>query len=102
MNYSIIVYIIGCIMDVEAALMLLPCLTALISGEKSGFSFLITIGVLLLIGIPLSVRKPKNRVFYAKEGFVAVAVSWLVLSIMGAVPFVLSGRIISSLPSFAS
>lgn len=93
MNKSIIFYIIGWILNIEAAFMLLPSICALIYGETSGFAFLITMAICLVIGIPLSLRKPKSKVFFAKEGFIAVALSWIVLSIMGALPFFISGQI---------
>ena len=93
MNYSIITYIIGWILNFEAAFMLLPCITALIYREKSGWSFVITIALCLLAGVPRVLHKPSNKVFYVKEGFVTVSLSWVVLSIVGAIPFVISGSI---------
>lgn len=93
MNYSIVFYIIGWILNIEAAFMLLPGVTALIYRERSGWVFLITIVLCLCIGIPLTFKKPKNRVFYLREGFVTTSVSWIVLSCMGALPFLLSGYI---------
>lgn len=93
MNYSIIIYIIGWILKLEAAFMLLPCITALVYREKTGFVFLFTMILCLAAGIPLTLKKPKQKAFYTKEGFVTVALSWIVLSVMGAVPFVLSGAI---------
>lgn len=93
MNYSIIIYIIGWILKLEAIFMLLPGVTALIYGEKSGFMFLITMMFALAVGIPLTLKKPKKKVFYLKEGFVTVALSWIVLSIVGSIPFILSGAI---------
>ena len=93
MNYSIIIYIIGWILKLEAAFMLLPGITAIIYREKTGLVFLITMAICLAAGIPLTRKKPKQKAFYTKEGFVTVALSWIVLSIMGAVPFVLSGAI---------
>lgn len=93
MNYSIITYIIGWILNFEAAFMLLPCITALIYREKSGWSFVITIALCLLVGVPRVLHKPSNKVFYVKEGFVTVSLSWVVLSIVGAIPFVISGSI---------
>ncbi len=93
MNYSIIIYIIGWILKAEAAMLVLPALTAVIYKETAGFSFLITILICLAIGIPLTMKKPKNKVFYIKEGFVTVALSWIVLSCMGSLPFLLSGSI---------
>lgn len=93
MNYSIVFYIIGWILNIEAAFMVLPGVTALIYRERSGWVFLITIVLCLCIGIPLTFKKPKNRVFYLREGFVTTSVSWIVLSCMGALPFLLSGYI---------
>ena len=95
MNYAMIAYVIGWILDCEGLLMLLPCLTAVIYQEAAGFSFVITIALCFLFGIPLTVRKPKNMVFYTKEGFVSVSLSWIVLSIMGSLPFLFSGSITS-------
>ena len=93
MNYSIVVYILGWILNFEAAFMALPCAVSLLYQEKDGVSFLITMAVCLAIGIPLVIRKPKNQIFLAADGFVAVSLSWIILSIMGAVPFVISGYI---------
>jgi len=93
MNYSIIIYIIGWVLSIESVLMLLPCLTALVFRETAGFSFLITIALCLLAGLPLVLKKPKNKLFYLREGFVATSLSWIVLSIMGALPFWISGSI---------
>ena len=93
MNYSIICYIIGWILNFEALFMTLPCLTALIYQEHSGWSFFLTAMFCLLLGIPLVQKKPKNKIFYTKEGFVTVALSWIILSIMGSLPFLLGGAI---------
>ena len=93
MNYSIILYIIGWILNVQAALMILPCVTALIYGEKSGWAFVITMVISLIVGLPLVIKKPKNRVFYLREGYVSTALSWIILSIFGSLPFVISGHI---------
>lgn len=93
MNIAIIIYFLGWVMNVEAVLMLLPCITALIYGEKSGIYFLITMLICGLLGVLITVRKPKSTVFYAREGFVCVAMSWIVLSLFGALPFYLSREI---------
>ena len=93
MNGSMIFYIIGWLLIFEAAFMVLPCGVAIAYGEVDGWSFLITILFCLSIGWLLTRRQPKNKVFYVREGFVCVAIGWLVLSVMGAVPFVVSGSI---------
>ncbi|MCI7813148.1 MAG: TrkH family potassium uptake protein [Lachnospiraceae bacterium] len=93
MNYSIIGYIIGWVLNLEAGLMVPALVTALIYREKAGWAFLLAMLLCLLIGLPLTVRKPKNRIFYTKEGFVTVALCWIAMSIMGALPFWFSGEI---------
>ena len=93
MNYSVILYIIGTILKLETACMALPLLTAIIYQEKSGFAFVITMIICFVIGLMLTLKKPKSNVFHAREGLVAVALSWFALSIAGAAPFVISGSI---------
>ena len=93
MNYSIVFYIIGWILNFEAAFMVLPTAVALIYRESEVWCFLATMAVCLMVGMLLVRRKPKNQIFYVAESFVAVSLSWVLLSVMGAVPFVLSGYI---------
>lgn len=93
MNISMITYVVGWILNCGAGMMLLPCFAALIYGEKAGWAFVITMLISLAIGIPLVLKGPKNRVFYVREGFVTVALSWLALSIVGSLPFLISGAI---------
>lgn len=96
MNYGSIRYIIGCILKVEAFLMVLPIVTAVIYQESSGFAFVIIALVSLALGTLLSLKKPKKTTYYAKEGYISVALGWIVMSIIGCLPFVISGEI----PSF--
>ena len=93
MNILIVVYIIGWIMCLEAVLLLIPLMTAVYYQESVGFIYLGVIVVEALIGLLIIRKKPKHTTFYAKEGCVAVALSWLVMSVFGAVPFVLTGEI---------
>jgi trk system potassium uptake protein TrkH len=99
MNKSIILYIIGWILTVEAGLLSLPIIVAMIYGEKSGYAFLITLGLCLVLGIPLILHKPKSKLFFSKEGFVSVALGWIILSITGALPFYISREIPSYIDS---
>ena len=93
MNRSIIIYFLGWVLNLEAAFLLLPVVIALIYRESSGYSYLAVMMISLIIGVACTWHKPKNTVFYAREGFVAVALSWITLSIVGAAPFVISGEI---------
>jgi trk system potassium uptake protein TrkH len=93
MNISIISYFVGWVLGIEGVLMILPCVIALIYREMTGIYFVIVMAVCLLLAFLLAHKKPKNTVFYAREGFVAVALSWIVLSLFGALPFYISGEI---------
>lgn len=93
MNISIIIYFLGWVLGIEGILMLLPCMIAFIFRETSGFYIAGVAAAAMIIGWCLAHKKPKNTVFYAKEGFVAVALSWIVLSFTGVMPFYLSGEI---------
>lgn len=93
MNYSIIFNIIGWVIKVEAVFMLLPGFVSIIYDEKNSSVFFGCAVLFFLLGSFFTLKKPKNNQFYAREGFVAVALSWIVLSIIGAIPFVISGEI---------
>ena len=93
MNYSMIFFIIGWVFIIEAALMAPSALVALLYSERSIWAFAAAIGLCLLLGVPLVRKQPANKVFYAQEGCVTVALSWIVMSLMGALPFVFSGVI---------
>ncbi len=92
MNYSIIRYILGIVLKVEAAFMLLPVVVALIYHENP-MCFIITIVLCLIVGQLLNIKKPANHVFYAAEGFVTVSLSWIIISVFGALPFWFSHEI---------
>ena len=93
MNYSMIFFIIGWVFIIEAALMAPSALVAVLYSERSIWAFAAAIGLCLLLGVPLVRKQPAHKVFYAKEGCVTVALSWIVMSLMGALPFVFSGVI---------
>ena len=96
MNTTMIRYILGYVLKLEALLLMFPCIVAGIYGEKSGMAILFTALLCLIIGLAFSATKPTNTTIYLKEGCITTALSWIILSIFGALPFVFSGEI----PSF--
>ena len=80
-------------MLVTGAFMLLPVIIAFIYGERDWIYFLITIAALVVIGVPLMLIKPEKKNFFSKDGFVIVALAWIVMGLAGAVPFCISGLI---------
>lgn len=95
MNSGIIIYMLGWIMNIEALFMLIPCLTAVIYRESIGFCYLAVAALCGLLGFLCVRRKPKSKVFFAREGFVTVSLGWIVLSLFGCLPFMLGGEITS-------
>lgn len=93
MNHQAIRYILGCVLNCEAACMLLPLLCAVCFGEQSAWIFLVCILLCAVSGFALTFKKPCNKSIYAKEGFIVVALAWIVMSIFGALPFIFSGYI---------
>ena len=83
MNYKVVFSILGKTMLIEALLLVVPMLVGVIYQETNYISFLIPILALMLIGFPLSNIKSKDNALYAKEGFVIVALAWIILSLFG-------------------
>lgn len=98
MNKSVICYILGYVLRIEAFLLMIPCLIAIIYREPSGFAFLISAFLCLVLGFIMSQKKPSDFVFYLKEGCIATSLSWIALSVFGCLPFVISHEI----PSFTN
>lgn len=88
MNYSMVLYILGYILKFESAFLMLPALVSLIYQERAGIPFVITAAICLVLGIVFTHKKPSSSTVYTREGFVTVALSWIVMSIFGAIPFV--------------
>ncbi len=101
MNRSLILYFTGRLICIEALLMLLPAAVAALYREDCVWAFVAVIIPALLFGGSISTAfQPKNKTIYAREGFVIVALSWLVFSAIGALPFVISGQIPSYIDAF--
>ena len=102
MNRKMILHTLGQIIRLEAALLLLPALVALLYGEGRCLqAFLVTALLALLLGTLLTLStRSCSRVIFSKEGFVTVALAWLCLSAIGALPFVLSGSVPSYVDAF--
>lgn len=93
MNYSIILYILGCVLKFESLFLLLPAFVGILYREDAVYSYLTTAVICLVFGALLSHKKPASKNLFVKEGFVTVAASWIIMSIFGALPYVLSGDI---------
>ncbi|MBR3993439.1 MAG: TrkH family potassium uptake protein, partial [Anaerotignum sp.] len=94
MNYNMISYVLGSLLRIEGILMSIPMVLAFVYGESAAQkAFLITVVVCLALGTLIRHKEPENKSIYGREGFVVVALSWIVMSLFGALPFYLSGAI---------
>ena len=101
MNRRMILNTVGLMLKVEAALLLLPAFAALIYGENCLWSILISAAISLAAGFALTLlSRPKSQVIYAREGFITVALAWVAVSAVGALPFYISREIPSYIDAF--
>lgn len=102
MNHKIVSYMVGRILQIEGGLLLLPLLVSLFFKEfKVALAFLISALLSYVVGILLSKLFGKNdKMIFAKEGFAIVALAWIAMSLIGALPFFISKEIPSYVDAF--
>ena len=93
MNYGVIRQVLSWILCTEGVMMLLPCLISLVYGEDEGVVYFALALIAIVVGYAAARKKVQNRAIYQREGFVAVGLSWVLMSLYGALPFVLTGEI---------
>lgn len=99
MNYRMVFFILGKTFISLAALMLIPLTCALIYKE-SALPFIVPIAICLIAGFLFTFKPPKDRQLLSKEGFVCVGISWIVMSLVGCLPFIISRAIPSFINAF--
>lgn len=101
MNYKMVRYTLSILLLFEALFFVVPILTALYFGEmQTLYAFAITAGICIVIATPFIIKKPKNSELFAKDGFVIVSLSWILLSAFGALPLVISGYVPNFIDAF--
>lgn len=94
MNKRLISYILGWVLLIEGATMQLSTIVGLLNGEWHFMKYFVYVGVTcMLLGFFLVFKKPKSNVMYLKDGFIATALSWILLSVAGCIPLWWSGTI---------
>jgi len=96
MNIKMLVYILGKVLLIEGILMILPVFCGLFYGEREIIYYAALALIYVVAGCLISLKKPKNMTIFIKDGCVATALSWIVLSVCGCIPFMLTQEI----PSF--
>lgn len=92
MNYSIIRYMLGQVTFLTGVCLLLPSLVAVIYQENTGFSYFVCAIFSMILGKLMAHKKYSNSTFYAREGFLVVSLSWVMISLIGAAPLYISGE----------
>ena len=100
MNYRVVLKLLGNVLKYEIFLLIIPLLVALYYGDGDALSFLITIGLMVPLMIYLCKIRIDKKEIYAKEGFLTVGLAWILISVVGALPFVISGAIPSFIDAF--
>ena len=101
MNYKMVLYTMGRVVLLEAAFLVLPMAVSLLYGERCAVSFGLTILVALAVGFLLTfLCRGSHGTSSIKDGFMIVALTWIMLSAIGALPFVFSREIPSYVHAF--
>ncbi len=93
MNYNMILYILGIVLNFEGVCLILPLICSLIYGEANTITYVMCILICAIPGLILIRKRPENKTMYQREGFISVALTWIVMSLFGALPFTLTGYI---------
>ena len=101
MNYRMVAFVLGRIFAIEAGLMLFPLICAMLYGEWYLLpAFLLPAALLAVLGFITSRKTPKNTTIFARDGLAIVALVWVLLSVFGALPFIITGEIPSFVDAF--
>lgn len=98
MNYRFVFHTIGKVLKVEGVMLLFPLIVAFFYAGTDGFwpviALSITMAIAFILGYAFTlIFKPKNQYSFAKEGLITVALAWITVSLIGALPFVITGEI---------
>ncbi len=101
MKYKIVFYTVGRVMLFEAALLMIPLAVSLVFGESCAVAFIISVLIALVPGLALTLLcRGAQKDIFIREGLAIVALSWVCISAVGALPFVISGEIPSYIDAF--
>lgn len=93
MNQSVIRFVLGKVLLIISVLLLVPFVTGMIYREREGLIYLAVAAVCFVLGFVTSKKKPERPTFYLKDGCIITALSWIMISVIGALPLVFTGEI---------
>lgn len=100
LNYGMLLYTLGIICLVEGAFMCIPFIVSLAYGDNIRLGFGVTIAILVCLGLPFVLKKPIETHMVAKDGFVIVSLAWILMSLTGTLPYLLSGTFANFFDAF--
>lgn len=101
MNYEMMVYILMNISKIEGMLLLIPTIVSLIYGEHDVAKKIGLLAVFfILVGYIFTMKKPRKIDIFAKDGILIVGIAWIIFSIIGSLPFYITGSIPSFIDAF--
>ncbi|WAW15158.1 TrkH family potassium uptake protein [Peptostreptococcus equinus] len=94
MNYEMMIYVIMSIAKIEGLLLFVPSLVSLVYGEyKTSMQIAIIAIVFTIIGFITTIKKPRKSDLFTKDGILIVGMAWICFSIIGSLPFIITGSI---------
>jgi len=100
MNYKLIFKTMGKVLTIFSFLFFIPLITSIIYKEECFYSFLICFGISFTVGLLLMLLiKPSSQTYYAKESIIIATLAWIIMSMVGALPYTISGSISSYIDS---
>ena len=93
MNGNLVRYVLGWVLVIIGAMLILPIIVAIIYHENDYIYFGLIAIACLLLGLISSKFKPKNTQMYVREGYLSCALTWVLLSVIGCLPFFISRQI---------
>ena len=101
MNKRLVLRLLGAILLIEALAMAPSLAISLLYGDGDALALLSSMALLAALGFPAwRFARPREQNLRAREGFLVVALSWVLLSAFGALPFVISGLIPNYIDAF--
>ena len=101
MNKRLVLRLLGAILLIEALAMAPSLAISLLYGDGDALALLSSMALLAALGFPAwRFAHPREQNLRAREGFLVVALSWVLLSAFGALPFVISGLIPNYIDAF--
>ena len=101
MNYEMMIYVLMNIAKVEGFLMFIPAIVSLVYGERDVALRIFEIALVSAgVGMAFTRKRPTKSELFIKDGLLIVGLAWIIFSVIGAMPYFLTGSIASPIDAF--